>query len=84
VCGRVRDAHQEIAVLKINYRPEIEEHMREAHFNIFPKPWMNNKRIWFWQKGNDPRARFQGPYNTQREAEDAALAWYDEQTTHRS
>lgn len=63
--------------LPIKYSAEIETHINDGHFRVYPKVWPNNKRIWLWTKGSFGPVG--GAFTTQKEAEDAAVAWYNEQ-----
>ena len=63
--------------LPIKYSPEIENHINEGHFRVYPKAWPNNKRLWLWTKGSFGPVG--GAAATQKEAEEAAVAWYNEQ-----
>lgn len=55
----------------------MQAHIDAGHFNIYPKKWMNNKRLWVWTKGNTQTIG--GVCAYQMEAEEAAVAWYNEQ-----
>lgn len=61
----------------INWSPDIKRHLEAGHFNVFPRRWMNNSLIWYWQRGDDPTAKWIGPLSTRKEAEDAALEWWN-------
>jgi hypothetical protein len=50
--------------------------MRAGKFNIFPRRVPGGGDRWFWQKGNDPYQKWQGPFASQAEAEEAAITWY--------
>ncbi len=60
------------------FKYKYPEHIGAGHFNVYPKPWMNGKLIWFWTKGDSENAIGLGGFSTREEAEDAAKAWYDE------
>lgn len=60
------------------FKPEIQAHIDAGHFTVYPKKWMNNKRLWVWTKGNTQTIG--GVCKYQMEAEEAAVAWYNEQT----
>lgn len=61
--------------LKINFSPDVQAHIDAGHFNIKNKPWPSGA-IWLIEK---PDGTILTAKPTRVQAEEAAVAWYNEQ-----